>query len=102
MIGLAGFLSCFDFSWFDFGFFLSAVHFPWLKERKQLSNSKIELEVEQLAQRSHIICLTETWLKNTSENDIFQFKDTKLSIVALELNEEEVLASMLTLGQTIG
>ena len=101
MIGLAGSLSWFDFSWFDFGFFLSAVHFPWLKERKQLSNSKIELEVDQLAQRSHIICLPETWLKNTSESDIFQIQGYE-PIVALELNEEEVLASMLTLGQTIG
>ena len=33
---------------------------------------EFELEIEQLAQRPHIICLTETWLKGNSDNDIFQ------------------------------
>ena len=33
---------------------------------------EFELEIEQLAQSPDIICLTETWLKNNSNNDIFQ------------------------------
>ena len=33
---------------------------------------QIELEIEKLAQRPHIICLTETWLKNIPDNAIFQ------------------------------
>ena len=35
---------------------------------------EFELEVEQLAQRPNIICLTETWLKNNSDNDVFQIQ----------------------------
>ena len=35
---------------------------------------EFELEIEQLAQRPDIICLTETWLKNISDNDIFQIQ----------------------------
>ena len=63
---------------------------------------EFELEIEQLAQRPDIICLSETWLKINLTMIFSKFKDTNLSIVALELNEEEVLASMLTLGQIIG
>ena len=35
---------------------------------------EFELEIEQLAQRPDIICLTETWLKINSDNDIFQIQ----------------------------
>ena len=62
---------------------------------------KIDLEVEQLAQRPHNFCLTETWLKITLTMKLSKCKNTNLSIVALELNEEEVSASMLTQGSTI-
>ena len=36
--------------------------------------AEFELEIEQLAQLPDIICLTETWLKNNSDNDIFQIQ----------------------------
>ena len=51
--------------------------FSWfLQNIRSLLRSfeEIELEIEQLAQRPDIICLTETWLKNNSENDIFQIQ----------------------------
>ena len=35
---------------------------------------ELELEIEQLAQRPDIICLNETWLKNNSDNNIFQIQ----------------------------
>ena len=35
---------------------------------------EFELEIEQLAQRPDFICLTETWLKNNSDNNIFQIQ----------------------------
>ena len=53
---------------------------------------EFELEIEQLVQRPDIICLTETWLKITLTMIFSKVKDTNISIVALELNEEGVLA----------
>ena len=44
---------------------------------------EFELEIEHLAQRPHIIGLTETWLRKKIDNDNFQMKDTNHSIVAL-------------------
>ena len=38
---------------------------------------EFELEIEQLAQRPDIICLTETWLQKNSDNDIFQIQGDK-------------------------
>ena len=35
---------------------------------------EFELEIEQLAQRPRIICLTEFWLKNNSDNNFFQIQ----------------------------
>ena len=63
---------------------------------------EFELEGEKLAQRPHIICLTETWQKITLTMTSSKIKDTNLSLVALELNEEEVFASMFTSGHYIG
>ena len=45
---------------------------------------EFELEIEQLAQRPHINCLTETCFRNNSDKDILaKFKDTNLSIVGI-------------------
>ena len=35
---------------------------------------EFELEAKQLSQGPHIICLTETWLKNNCNNDVFQIQ----------------------------
>ena len=38
---------------------------------------EFELEIEQLAQRPDIIFLLEAWLRNNSDNDIFQIQGYK-------------------------
>ena len=76
--------------------------FPQIIRSLSRNLKEFELEAKKLAQRPHIICLTETWLKITLKMTSSKIKDTNLSIVALELNEEEVFASLFTPGHSIG
>ena len=66
------------------------------------NTKEIDFEIEQLA-KVHILSVQmKPGLKIILLTISCKFKDTNLVIVALELNEEEVLASLLTPGQTIG